>query len=59
MRTLSVATHPKGRPVTKASWKTQQAPVKDLEFERSGPSPAFLDLSNDDVPLAIDLDHSR
>jgi RNA polymerase primary sigma factor len=42
-----------GRRVTKAPRKTQKAPVKDVEFERSEPPPASLDRSNDDVPLAI------
>jgi RNA polymerase primary sigma factor len=40
--------------VTKTPRKTQEAPVKDGEFERSEPSPASLDLRNDDVPLAIE-----
>jgi RNA polymerase primary sigma factor len=34
--------------------KPQDAPVKDAEFEHSGPSPASLDLSNDNVPLATE-----
>ncbi len=38
--------------MTKSPRKTQEAPVKDVEFERSEPSPASLDLPNDDVPLA-------
>ncbi len=44
-----------GRRVPKAPRNTQEAPVKDLEFERSEPSPASLDLPNDDnVALAIE-----
>jgi RNA polymerase primary sigma factor len=43
------------RRVSKAPRNTQEAPVKDLEFERSEPSPASLDLPNDDnVALAIE-----
>ncbi len=38
--------------MTKAPRKTQEAPVKDVEFERNEPSPAPVDLPNDDVPLA-------
>jgi RNA polymerase primary sigma factor len=38
--------------VTKSFRKTQEAPVKDWQFERSEPSPASLDLPNDNVPLA-------
>ncbi len=42
-----------GRRVTKSPRKTREAPVKDVEFERSEPSgAASLDLPNDDVPLA-------
>ncbi|MCA1822475.1 MAG: RNA polymerase sigma factor, partial [Pseudonocardia sp.] len=41
-----------GRRVTTAPRTTQKAPVKDVEFERSEPSPASLDLPNDDVALA-------
>jgi RNA polymerase primary sigma factor len=41
-----------GRRVTNAPGNTQEAPVKDMEFERSEPSPASLDLPNDDVALA-------
>jgi len=40
--------------VTKAPRKTQEAPVKDVEFERSDPNPASLGLPNDDIPLAIE-----
>jgi RNA polymerase primary sigma factor len=38
--------------VTKSPRKTQEAPAKDWQFERSEPSPASLDLPNDNVPLA-------
>jgi RNA polymerase primary sigma factor len=41
-----------GRRVTKAPPKTQEAPVKDVEFERSEPNPASLDPLNNNVPLA-------
>jgi hypothetical protein len=42
-----------GRRVPKAPRNTQEAPVRDLEFERSEPSPASLDPTNDDnVALA-------
>ena len=41
-----------GRRVTKAPQNAQEAPVKDGEFERGEPSPASLDLPNDDVSLA-------
>jgi RNA polymerase primary sigma factor len=51
---LSVAAHPKGRRVTKAPRKTQEATVNDVEFEHSEPSPASLDLPKDNVPLAVD-----
>ncbi len=40
--------------MTKAPRKTQEAPVKDVEFERSEPSPASLDLPNDNITLAIE-----
>jgi RNA polymerase primary sigma factor len=49
-----VAASREDRRVTKAPKKPQDAPVKDAEFERSGPSPASLDLSNDNVPLATE-----
>jgi RNA polymerase primary sigma factor len=42
-----------GRRVAKTPRKAQEAPIKDVEFEHSEPPPASLDLSNDDVPLAI------
>jgi RNA polymerase primary sigma factor len=42
----------KGRQVTKALRKTQEAPAKDGEFELGEPSSASLDPSNDNVPLA-------
>jgi RNA polymerase primary sigma factor len=38
--------------VTKSPRKTQDAPGKDWQFERSEASPASLDLPNDNVPLA-------
>ncbi|MDQ4093756.1 MAG: RNA polymerase sigma factor [Actinomycetota bacterium] len=41
-----------GRQVTKAPRNRQQAPVKDGTCERSAPSPASLELLNDDVALA-------
>jgi RNA polymerase primary sigma factor len=43
-----------GRRVTTAPRKPQDAPVKDVELERSGPSPASLALPNDNVPFAIE-----
>jgi RNA polymerase primary sigma factor len=49
-----VAASREDRRVTKAPKKPQDAPVKDAEFEHSGPSPASLDLSNDNVPLATE-----
>ena len=42
-----------GRRVTKASRKMQEAPVEDVESERSKPSPASLEPPNADVPLAF------
>ncbi len=51
---LSVAAASReGRRVTKAPGKMQEAPVENVEFERSEFAPVSLDdLSNDDVSLA-------
>jgi RNA polymerase primary sigma factor len=51
---VSVAASREGPPATKAHRKTQEAPAKDVEFERSEPSPAFLDLPNDTISLAVE-----
>jgi RNA polymerase primary sigma factor len=40
--------------VTTASRQTQERPVKDVEFQRSEPSPAALDPRSDNVPLTIE-----
>jgi RNA polymerase primary sigma factor len=47
---VSVAAHPEGRRVIKAPRNSPQAPVKDVEFERSEPSLVSLDLPDDNVP---------
>ena len=47
---VSVAAHPEGRRVIKALRNSPQAPVKDVEFERSEPSLVSLDLPDDNVP---------
>ena len=44
----------KGRRVTKAPRNTQEAPVKDVGFERSEPASASLALLNDGVPLVLE-----
>ncbi|MGB7794677.1 MAG: RNA polymerase sigma factor [Pseudonocardiaceae bacterium] len=41
-----------GRGVTKAPRSTPEAPVEDIEFERSEPGSGSLDLTDDDVSLA-------
>ncbi|MGH3983267.1 MAG: sigma-70 factor domain-containing protein, partial [Pseudonocardiaceae bacterium] len=51
---VSVATHPVGRRGTKAPEKTQEAHVKDVEFEPGEPSSTSIDPSNDSVPLALE-----
>jgi hypothetical protein len=43
-----------GRRVTKTARKTQDSPVKHVELERSGLSPAFPGLLNENVPRVID-----
>ncbi len=42
-----------GRRVTKTA-RTQYPPVKEVEFERSGLSPAFLVLMNENIPRVIE-----
>ena len=52
---LSVAAASReGHRVTKTAGKTQDSPVKDVEFDRSGLSPAFPSLLDENVPLVIE-----
>src|SRR5918998_6369535 len=51
---VSVAAHPVGRRQTKAPEKTQEAQVKDVEFEPGGPSSTSIDPSDDSAPLAVE-----
>jgi RNA polymerase primary sigma factor len=50
---VAAASHA-GRRVIEGARRTQEASVKDTGFERSGPSPASLDLLHDNGPLAIE-----
>ena len=50
----SVAAHPVGRRGTKAPEKTQEAQVKEVDFEPGEPRSTSIDPSSDNVPLVLD-----